>query len=134
MRLTARAEYALLAMIFLARKPDKNSRATVATIAAAQNIPERFLEQILLTLKGAHYVTSTKGQHGGFALAKSPKQINLAEIIRLFDGALAPTGSVSVNFYASTPIEKETKVLKLFRKIRNEIAQQLESTSLFDVT
>jgi Rrf2 family protein len=99
----------------------------------AQGIPPKFLEQILLVLKRAHFLRSTKGQHGGYQMAKSPKEISLAEIIRLFDGALAPTESVSENFYESTPIEKEKNVVAVFKDIRDYVSEKLETTMLSDV-
>ncbi|MFC1486005.1 RrF2 family transcriptional regulator [Candidatus Latescibacterota bacterium] len=132
MKLTSRSEYALLALIYLSRRRD-GGYVPVETIAEAQGIPPQFLEQILLTLKRARYVRSSKGRRGGYALAKSPEGITLAEIIRLIDGALAPTVSVSQYFYESTPIEKEEKLVALFRDIRDYISDRLERTTLADV-
>ena len=129
MKLTSRSEYALLALIHLARH-ESEEFISVDSIAQAQGIPPKFLEQILLALKRAHFLRSVKGQHGGYQLSKAPKQISLAEIIRLFDGALAPTDSVSENFYESTPIEKEKKVVKVFKDIRDYTSKKLEGTSL----
>ncbi len=132
MKLTSRSEYALLALVYLARQ-ETDEYLSVDSIAQAQGIPPKFLEQILLAMKRAHLLRSTKGQHGGYHLAKSPAQISLAEVIRLFDGALAPTESVSENFYESTPIEKEKNVVKVFKNIRDYISEKLETTSLADV-
>jgi Rrf2 family transcriptional regulator, cysteine metabolism repressor len=132
MKLTARSEYALLALVYLARN-ESEGYISVDTIATAQKIPPKFLEQLMLALKRAHFVHSTKGQHGGYALAKSPKQITLAEVIRLFDGALAPTESVSENFYESTPIEKEKGLVKVFKNVRDYVSHKLETTTIADV-
>ena len=132
MRLTSRSEYALLALIHLGRH-DTGRYATTEAIASAQDIPLAFLEQILLALKRARFVVSAKGQHGGFRLARPPAQISLAEVIRLFDGALAPTCSVSEYYYAATPVEREPKLLSLFREIRDYVARTLEETTLADV-
>jgi Rrf2 family transcriptional regulator, cysteine metabolism repressor len=132
MKLTARSEYALLALVYLARKP-ADEYISVETIAKAQSIPTKFLEQLMLALKRAHFVHSTKGQHGGYALAMKPEQISLAEIIRLFDGALAPTESVSENFYESTPIEKEKGLVAVFKDIRDYVSDKLEMTTIADV-
>ena len=79
------------------------------------------------------FVRSTKGQRGGYALAKEPNQITLAEVVRLFDGALAPTESVSENFYESTPIEKEKKLTSVFKDIRDYVSKKLEKTTIADV-
>jgi Rrf2 family protein len=132
MKLTARSEYALLALVFLARQP-MDEYVSIETIAKAQGIPPKFLEQLMLALKRARFLRSAKGQHGGYTLAKPPHQISLAEVVRLFDGALAPTESVSENFYESTPIEKEHKLTNVFRDIRDYVSNKLESTTLADV-
>jgi Rrf2 family protein len=132
MKLTSKSEYALLALIYLARNKS-DSFVPVQVIASAQGIPPKFLEQILLILKRSKYLRSQRGQAGGYALAKPAGQIHLAEIIRLLDGALAPTESVSVYFYEATPIEKEKSLLAVFREIRDYIADKLEHTTLADV-
>jgi Rrf2 family protein len=132
MRLTSRSEYALLALIYLCRQDTKNL-IPVKTIAQAQNIPPKFLEQILLIFKRSGYLRSSKGQRGGFALAKPPAQIILADVIRLFDGALAPTDSVSKFFYEPTPIAKEKKMIRLFKEIRDYVSDKLENTTIADM-
>jgi Rrf2 family transcriptional regulator, cysteine metabolism repressor len=131
-RLTSRSEYALLALVHLARH-DRDGYLTVQAIATAQRIPPKFLEQILLTLKRSRYVRSLKGQRGGFTLAQPAAKIALADVIRLFDGALAPTESVSKYFYESTPIEKERRLLRVFKEIRDVVSRKLEGTSIADV-
>lgn len=133
MKLTSRSEYALLALVYLARA-EPETYISVETVANAQGIPPKFLEQILLALKRAKYLRSSKGQHGGYLLARPPDRIHLAEVIRLFDGALAPTESVSENFYESTPIEKEQKLVGVFKEIRNYISDKLEDTTIADVS
>jgi Rrf2 family transcriptional regulator, cysteine metabolism repressor len=133
MKLTLRSEYGLLALLYLSRRQGQDY-TSVETIAKAQGIPVRFLEQILLALRRARIVTSSKGQHGGYRLVRPAAKISLAEVIRLFDGALAPTESVSKYFYEATPIEKEKNLLKVFKGIRDYVADKLESTSLSDVS
>jgi Rrf2 family protein len=132
MKLTTRSEYGLLALVYLARH-ESEGFISIETIATAQGIPPKFLEQLVLALKRAHFLRSAKGQKGGYALAKKPDQISLAEVIRLFDGALAPTESVSENFYEHTPIEKEKRLLSVFKDIRNYISHKLETTTIADV-
>jgi Rrf2 family protein len=132
MKLTTRSEYALLALIYLARRSD-DGFTSVETIAGATRVPPRFLEQILLVLKRARLVRSQKGQRGGYCLARPATRIALAEVIRCLDGALAPTESVSVYFYEPTPIEGEPKLVDVFRRIRDYVATVLEHTTLADV-
>ena len=132
MKLTCRSEYALLALAYLARCPGEGF-VSVETIARAQGIPPKFLEQILLALKRARYLRRSRGKQGGYALGLPPDRITLAEIVRLFDGALAPTPSVSEYFYESTPIEREKALLKVFRDIREYVARKLEGVTVADV-
>jgi len=131
-KLTTRSEYGLLALVYLARR-EQDGFVSVETIATAQQMPAKFLEQILLALKRARYVRSQKGQKGGYSLAKRPEEITLAEVIRLFDGALAPTESVSQYFYESTPIEREDGLVRVLTEVRDWVSQKLESTTIADV-
>jgi Rrf2 family transcriptional regulator, cysteine metabolism repressor len=132
MKLTSKSEYAMLALVYLARQPS-DVYTRVETIANQQAIPASFLEQILLILKRGRVLTSLKGHNGGYRLAKPAEQITLAEIIRLIDGPLAPTESVSLNFYRSTPIEKEAKLVEVFAQVRDCMLAILENTTLADV-
>jgi Rrf2 family cysteine metabolism transcriptional repressor len=132
-KLTTRSEYALLALICLARH-DPDEYVSGEKIAAEEKIPINYLQQIMLTLRTARYVHSLKGQRGGYRLAKLPGEITVAEIIRIFDGSLAPTESASIYFYESTPVERENKLLVVFKEIRDYIAGKLESTTIMDVT
>jgi Rrf2 family protein len=131
-KLTNRCEYALLALVYLARN-QATEYIPVSTIASAQQIPARFLEEILLILRRANYVHSAKGKKGGFMLSRCPDGISLAEIIRLFDGALASTESVSKHFYNPTPIEKEERLVQVLRELRDYVAEKMEKTFLSDV-
>jgi Rrf2 family protein len=132
MKLTTRSEYALLALVYLARH-QSDEYITVETVALAQGIPRKYLEQIMLALKRSRYLRSSKGQRGGYRLAKAPGSIAIAEVVRIFDGALAPTDSVSEHFYESTPVEKEAGLLAVFKDIRDYAARKLEGTTLADV-
>ena len=132
MKLTARSEYALLALVYLGRQP-REGLVSVETIAQAQGIPQKFLEQILLALRRAKYLRSAKGHRGGYQLARPADEITLAEVVRLFDGALAPTDSVSRYFYEATPIEKEKKLLRVFREIRDLVSARMEATTIADM-
>lgn len=132
MKLTSKSEYALLALVYLARQPEA-VYTRVETIATEQAIPPQFLEQILLILKRAKILNSLKGHNGGYRLAKPPSAITLAEVIRIIDGHLAPTESVSLNFYRSTPIEKETALVNVFAEVRDSMLAILENTTLANV-
>ncbi|HAU36127.1 MAG TPA: Rrf2 family transcriptional regulator [Phycisphaerales bacterium] len=132
MKLSRKSEYACLALIDLAENYSQGL-VKVADICRRQEIPKKFLEQILLLLKHAGYVQSTRGAEGGYRLAKPPEKISLADILRLMDGALAPVESVSRYFYEHTPIERQPKLIELFREIRDSIAERMEKTTLADL-
>ena len=132
MRLSKKTEYALLALIDLAKIYPNDSK-TINAISIDNNIPKKYLEQILLLLKTSAYVKSIRGSSGGYLLTKSPSDISIAEIIRLIDGPLAPVHSASVYYYEESPIEINTKLLDLFIDIRNYAANLLENTSISDL-
>ena len=133
MRLSKKSEYACLALIHLSRKYDSEKLIRIADISVAQEIPSKYLEQIMLLLKNSGYVMSVRGANGGYRLLKNPHDINMAEIIRLIDGAISPVASASKYYYTSTPIEKEEKLLNVFKDIRNIVSDKLESTTFADL-
>src|SRR5438309_8622124 len=85
MKISAKAEYACLAILALARPKPDDSPMRIREIAESNGIPPRFLVQILLQLKGAGLVHSTRGASGGYMLGKSPDQISIADIISVID-------------------------------------------------
>jgi Rrf2 family cysteine metabolism transcriptional repressor len=129
MRLSRKSEYALLALVDLACRYGKG-RAKIIEISERNGIPKKYLEQIFLQLKGAGYVRSIRGASGGYELAKNSSEITLAEIIRLIDGPLASVGSASLYFFEHTPIERNEKLLSVFKEIRDIVANKLENTTL----
>ncbi|WPR72791.1 Rrf2 family transcriptional regulator [Flavobacterium sp. NG2] len=96
--LSHKSKYALKALLFLAEK-DASHIARTIEIAEGASIPKKFLEQILLDLKRAHFVGSKQGKYGGYYLIKPKNEITLADIHRLFDGAIALLPCASLNFY-----------------------------------
>lgn len=132
MKLTTRSEYALLALIHLSRRAGEGY-IPLSKIADAQKIPVKYLEQLATVMCRAGYITSAKGNRGGYMLARRPGEITLAEVIRLFDGALAPDSAVSKYFYRRTPIEREKKMIFLLKEIRNYISDKLETKTLKDM-
>ena len=87
MKVSARAEYACLAVLDLAINYGSPEPVRIKKIAETHGIPHGFLVQILQQLKGAGYVTSTRGAAGGYQLARSPDQISLAEVLTAIDGS-----------------------------------------------
>jgi Rrf2 family transcriptional regulator, cysteine metabolism repressor len=130
MKLSKKSEYACLALIEIAGNSSlfiKNN-----AISMKWDIPGKFLEQILFKLKQNGYLKSKKGKTGGYQLTKSPSEISIADIIRLFDGPLAPVDSVSKYFYENSPVEKCKSLHSFFREIRDVIAEMAENKKLSD--
>ena len=90
MKLSAKAEYACLAVLELALRQERPEPARLVEVAGPNGIPERFLVQILLQLKGAGFVSSVRGAAGGYRLAVEPSEISVWEIVQTVDG---PTSS-----------------------------------------
>ena len=132
MKLTTKSEYAILALIFLARR-EQAGFVKIEAICDYYSIPKKYLEFLFTALKQNRYIKTRRGSAGGYALAKPASQISLAEIIRLMDGALAPTEAVSTYFYSDTPLNQETKVIDLFQEIRDYISQKLEHFMLSEL-
>ncbi len=136
MKLSKRGEYALRSLINLgiAAKVGR-SLVRVAELAKAEEIPVKFLEQIIQQLREAGYVESERGKHGGYRLAKPATQIAIGEIVRLIDGPLAPIGCVSQTAYVkcSCPDEVHCGLRMLMLDVRNAIAAILDRYTLADV-
>lgn len=136
MKLTKRGEYGLKALIDLAAQEDPQAATQIKDIAQRQQIPVKFLEQILLTLRNAGVLRSRAGVGGGYYLAKPPNEITLGQIVRVLDGPLAPIPCVSQMAYERCVCADEaTCGLRLaMLDVRNAIADILDQTTLADVS
>jgi Rrf2 family cysteine metabolism transcriptional repressor len=132
MKLTTKSEYSILALIYIARHQNRGF-IKIEEICSHCNISKKYLELLFTILKQNRYLKTRRGSAGGYALAKPASQVTVAEIIRLMDGALAPTESVSRYFYSDTPLTKEKKIMKVFKELRNYVAHRLESLKLSDL-
>ncbi|MBV6394470.1 MAG: HTH-type transcriptional regulator CymR [Anaerolineales bacterium] len=137
MRLSKRGEYGLRAMIALADMQKQKPKSLVQTreLSARENIPSKFLEQILLSLKNAGLLHSKMGVGGGYYLAKAPREITLGQIFRTLDGPIAPIRCVSQMAYESCecPDEKTCGLRMSMFDVRNAIVNVLDKTTLADV-
>lgn len=96
--LSKKTQYAFKALMYIARE-ENDTPILIAEIARKENIPLKFLENILLELKKAGILDSKKGKGGGYLFKESPKKIHLARVMRLLDGPIALLPCVSLNFY-----------------------------------
>ena len=129
MRLSAKADYALRASLELATAGEGHVKAEA--LARAQDIPLRFLEQILLDLKHAGLVASQRGAEGGYWLAKPPGDISLADVIRAVEGPLANVRGMSPDL-----LEYEGSAERLrdvWVALRASVRAVLEQVTLADV-
>ncbi len=131
MKLSQRGEYALRALLVLGMNHGSGV-VRIRDIAQQQNIPRRFLEQILNDLKSAGFVLSKRGVAGGYRLQRGPNEISLADIIRHLEGPLAPVGCVSVNYYqhCSCPDEAKCAIRSVMQEVRDAIVGVLEGVSV----
>jgi len=130
--LTQKTRYAILAMTRLAREYGKGS-LLINQIAESEKIPKRFLESILLELKKNGYLRSRLGKHGGYFLIKNPADINLLEIVRLFEGTISLLLCTSEKYYQPCEHCKDeaTCVIRhTFSEIREYTYNKLSNTTL----
>jgi len=130
--MSKKCKYALKALIRLSGDFGGGQLLT-DEIARAENIPKKFLEQILLDLKRAGYVRSKQGTKGGYRLVRDPRQITLAEIYRLFDGAIALVPCVSQKFYETCddcPDEKTCRLKRVFIDVREQTYELLSGITI----
>lgn len=132
MKISQKGLYALQAMMMLARRYSQGA-IKIRDIAYEENLPEKFLELILLEMKNARMVESVRGAKGGYALRRPPAEIHLSEIIRLIDGPLAPFGDAEQLRLLIDKDPAHRALYKVFLEVRDAAAHILENTTLADI-
>jgi Rrf2 family protein len=132
MKVSQKGLYALQALMMLARHY-RQGAIRIRDIAYEENLPEKFLELILLELKNARMVESVRGAKGGYQLRRPPSEIRMSEIIRLIDGPLAPFGDAEHLRELIDRDDHSRALYELFLEIRDAAAQILEATTLADL-
>jgi len=130
--LSKRAKYAIKALLALAEH-GRDEPMRIADLAREEHIPAKFLELILLVLKHQGILQSRKGKGGGYLLARDPKDVYLGQIVRMFDGPLAPVPCASQTAYvacADCPNEAVCGVHIAMKAVRDATARVLDGTSL----
>lgn len=133
--LTKKSKYGIKALIYLGKKYG-DQPVQIMRIATEEQIPKKFLEQILLELRNAGLLYSIKGAKGGYSLNKDPKDIRLTQVIRLLDGPIALLPCVSLNFYQKCDECKSEEVCGIrdaFIEVRDAMLQILNDTSIADI-
>jgi Rrf2 family protein len=132
MKISQKGRYALQALMMLARHHNQGA-IRIRDIAYEEDLPEKFLELILLELKNARIVESVRGAKGGYQLRRPPAEIRLSEIIRLIDGPLAPFGDADQLRSLIDRDAEHRALYQVFLDVRDAAAKILEHTSLADI-
>lgn len=136
MKLSKKGEYALRSLINLGIASEMKRKLVQASeLAESEQLPVKFLEQILQALKEAGIVVSQRGKFGGYRLGRPANKIFIGEVVRLIDGPLAPIGCVSQTAYepCTCPDELHCGLRMLMVDVRNAIANILDRYTLADV-
>ena len=134
--LSKKTKYGLKALTYIA-KSKGDSPVQVGEIAKSENIPQKFLESILLTLRKSGFLGSKKGKHGGYYLIKKPSEIKMTDVLRVLEGPIAMVPCVSLNFYEKCddcPDEHECSVHKLMIQVRDNTLKVLRNNTLEDLS
>lgn len=132
MWVSKKSDYALRALFTLAEHYG-GTPIPIRELARRNDVPKRFLEQIMLALKAKGWVDSTAGIRGGYFLAKNPGKITMGEVVRHFDGVLAPIGCVSVKAYERCSQEPVCRFRRIFLDVRNYAAELMDRATLSEV-
>ncbi len=132
MKLSKKTDYALRVLFTLVEHYQRGP-IPIRELARRNEVPKRFLEHIMLEMKSRGWVDSMPGKAGGYILAKSPDTIMMGEVVRHFDGVLAPIGCVSVTHYQPCSQSSVCRFRRFLMEIRNNIALQMDGASLASV-
>jgi Rrf2 family protein len=132
MWISKRTDYALRALFTLVEHYQRGP-IPIRELARRNEAPKRFLEHIMLDLKEKGWVDSLSGARGGYVLAKNPEKITMGEVVRHFNGILAPIGCVSVSGYQRCTQEPVCRFRRVFLDARNYVAKLMDHTTLADV-
>ena len=132
MRISRKTDYALRALFTLVDHFG-GVPIPIREMARRNDVPKKFLEQIMLQLKAQGWVDSVAGIRGGYVLAKSPSKITMGEVVRHFDGILAPIDCVSVTGYKRCSQEPVCKFRRVFLDARNFVAGVMDKATLAEI-
>jgi Rrf2 family protein len=132
MHFTAKTENGVLALLYLTCH-GQHGPITVHEMAQELDIPHSFLEQIVGLLKRAGLVHSVRGSHGGYLLAREPKQITFGEILELTEGPIAPWACVAGDDHFACSFEPTCAVRSVWQDVQKAIHQVLNNTTLHDL-
>ena len=131
---STKGEYGVRLMVQLGRHFGQGP-ASLAEIAAEEDLPRAYLEQLVMSLRDAGLVTSTRGAHGGYQLARDPGEIRMSEVLRALEGPLAPMICASDDPEHATICDRSSRctVNILWVRVRDAITSTLDSMTLADL-
>jgi Rrf2 family protein len=134
MRLSKKSEYALRALVAVARKPPGQVHQ-IGGISRSENIPVKVLEQTMLALRHAGILASKRGAGGGYTLRRRPDSITVGEVLRLMEGPLAPVPCASPQpaEKCTCPEERTCPLRLLMIEVRDRVAALLDQRSIEDL-
>jgi Rrf2 family transcriptional regulator, cysteine metabolism repressor len=132
MQVSQRCQYALRALFELAKRRGAGA-VNVAEIAAAQALPARFLETILQSLTKSGEVVSRRGMRGGYQLAVEPREISVGDVIRRFDGTMAPVRCAEGTGSRCCPLLNRCAFSNLWERARRAAEAVYDTTTLQDL-
>jgi Rrf2 family protein len=133
--LSKKTQYALQALSYMVEK-HSDDPILIAEIASQKNIPIKFLENILLSLRKAGFLESKKGKHGGYFFAQAPEKIKLSSIFRIIEGPIALLPCVSLHFYEKCADcnEKKCGINKVMAAVRDNTLAILDNKTVADLS
>jgi Rrf2 family protein len=132
MKLSKKTDYALRVLFTLVDRRGQGP-VSMTELAKANEVPKRFLEHIMLDLKKKKWVSSTPGRKGGYVLAQDPERITMGQVVRYFDGILAPIGCVSVSCNEPCSQSPSCRFRRVLLEIRNMTARYMDNATLAGV-
>jgi len=134
--LSKKTKYGIKALSYIARQKCEGEPVQIGAIAKSENISQKYLESIMLTLKKAGFLSSRKGKGGGYYLRRDPHDIKMVEIMRTLEGPVAMLPCVSLNYYercADCPEEEACSVHSLMIQVRDNTLEVLNNNTLADI-
>ena len=129
MKISMKTDYALRVLFTLVEHYGRGP-IPIRELARRNEVPKRFLEHIMLDMKSQGWVESHPGKHGGYVLAKSPDKISMGQVVRIFDGLLAPINCVSTSQYEHCHQESVCRFRRVLLESRNYTSQLMDRSSL----
>ena len=133
--ISKKTKYAINALVYLTKNAHR-APIVISEIAKEEHIPQKFLEAILLDLKKAAVLASKKGKDGGYYLLKEPSEVNLADVMRLFDGPIAFLPCVTYKYYERCEECKDEAtcgIRDVFYEVRNKTVEMLKNADLASI-